>query len=199
MFGYSSADHYTFTDIGHGVFSSDTAHLSVPISIAPLQTTLSHIHGLANQLERMSKRFGHSKPGGPFLKTLSNYADEQFLQIEQKFQTVLFFYTRKPEYETSTVYDTLTNRKMSMSKLVPDPILRAPNIPFFEPVSNRRSMPDPTTISLPSCTSNNNTNNTSTNSTYPRTTSSNNHINNIFGNNNISAWILRLFRICWSY
>ena len=34
-----------------------------------------------------------------------------------------------------------------MSKLVPDPILRAPNIPYFEPVSNRRSMPDPTTIS----------------------------------------------------
>jgi hypothetical protein len=97
----------------------------------------------------MSKRFGHSKPGGPFLKTLSNYADEQFLQIDQKFQTVLYFYTRKPEYETSTIYDTLTNRKMSMSKLVPNPISqpRAPNIPYFEPVSNRRSMPDPTTIS----------------------------------------------------
>ena len=151
VFGYSSADHYTFTEIGQGVFSSDTAHLSVPISIAPLQTTLSHIHGLANQLNRMARKFSSSKPGGPFLRTLSNYADEQYLQIEQKFQTVLYFYTRKDEYQTSTVYDTLTDRKMSMAEMVPNPVsqpraLPAPYIPYFEPVSDRRSMPDPTTV-----------------------------------------------------
>ena len=88
-------EHYTFRKLGHAVFSSDLAHLSVPIDITQLAPLMSHAQNLTQHLHIQAKTHGNQGGGaGPFLKTLATYANENFLSLHAKYENILYFHTR---------------------------------------------------------------------------------------------------------
>ena len=85
---------------------------------------------------------GPNSSDGAHIKALSYSSDLKYSLIEQKYQTVDFFYTRKEKYLMSSVYSTLKNRRMTMGQIIRDP----PNnfvVPTFQTLSRRKSLPDP--------------------------------------------------------
>ena len=88
-------EHYTFRKLGHAVFSSDLAHLSVPIDITQLAPLMSHAQNLTQHLHIQAKTHGNQAGGaGAFLKTMATYANENFLNLHAKYENILYFHTR---------------------------------------------------------------------------------------------------------
>ena len=88
-------EHYTFKKLGHTVFSSDLAHLSVPINITQLEPLMIHAKNLTQHLHLQAKTHGNQVgQAASFLNTLATYANENFLSIHAKYENILYFYTR---------------------------------------------------------------------------------------------------------
>ena len=85
-------EHCTFKKLGHAVFSSDLAHLSVPINITQLAPLMTHAQYLTQHLHTQAKT--HGNQAGSFLYSLATYANENFLSIHAKYENILYFYTR---------------------------------------------------------------------------------------------------------
>ena len=76
------------------VTGSDVAHLAVPIDITDLQKQLHMAHQIASQLLTLSTVLGVRTKGGLYVQSLSHTADITYENLNNKYNTIVFYYTR---------------------------------------------------------------------------------------------------------
>ena len=134
-------EHYTFKKLGHAVFSSDLAHLSVPINITQLAPLMTHAQYLTQHLHTQAKT--HGNQAGSFLYSLATYANENFLSIHAKYENILYFYTRHVsrnyiEYSSTpqSVYNNFILRRKNVGDILPTTTASPSANPSANDVSN---------------------------------------------------------------
>jgi hypothetical protein len=103
------------------VTGSDVAHLAVPIDITYLQEQLRMVHKIASQLLTITSVLGPQTKGGLYVQTLSHTADITYENLNNKYNTIVFFYTRTLHYDSDKVFKLLEDRRKPIEKLIPDP------------------------------------------------------------------------------
>ena len=91
---YVVANHYTFTNIGFGVFSSDVANLAIPIDVLQLKPVMVDLQKLIKQLQKATKDHAAHQFVGPMLSSLAATATERYLTQENKYHNVIHFFTK---------------------------------------------------------------------------------------------------------
>jgi hypothetical protein len=111
------------------VISTDRAHVSVPIDIIPLKSQLQQAHAISAKLLKLSKLLGDNTVGGLYVKTLSHRADLNYQLLNNKFETIVYYYTQKKDYVASKVFDNLKNRRKTIDQIIPNHVLTYPKQP----------------------------------------------------------------------
>ena len=114
-------DHYQFKQIGHMVTGSDVAHLAVPIDITDLQKQLHMAHQIASQLLTLSTVLGVQTRGRLYVQSLSHTADITYENLNNKYNTIVFYYTRNSQYDSDKVFKDLEARRKPVGRLLPNP------------------------------------------------------------------------------
>jgi hypothetical protein len=133
------------------VISTDRAHVSVPIDILPLKSQLQQVHTIASKLCKLANRLGDDSPGGLYVKSLSHTADINYQLLNNKFETILYYYTREHTYESSKVFHCLENRMKTVDDIIPNNVfdtIKQPNL-SFNSVYARKSLDSPDTKTEP--------------------------------------------------
>ena len=133
--------------MGYMVISTDRAHVSVPIDILPLKSQLQQVHTIAAKLLKLAKLLGDDSPGGLYVKSLSHTADLNYQLLNNKFETIVYYYTRKQTYESSKVFHGLEKRMKTVDEIIPNNVfdtLKQPNL-SLNSVYDRRSLNSPDT------------------------------------------------------
>ena len=99
---YVVANHYTFTNIGFGVFSSDVANLAIPIDVLQLKPVMVDLQKLIKQLQKVSKDHAAHQFVGPMLSSLAATAMERYLTQENKYHNVIHFFTKHEHHLPKT-------------------------------------------------------------------------------------------------
>ena len=126
--------------------SSDQAHLKIPIDITPLKDQLIQAHNLSNELLKLSRRLGGDTPGGAYIKALSHCSDTNYQLLEQKYQTISYFYTRNQNYKGSDIHRQLQERKRPIDQIITDNLLQSTaridpsHFSIDSGINNRRAM-----------------------------------------------------------
>ena len=123
------------------------AHLAVPIDIVDLQKQLHMAHTIASQLLTISKVLGVDSLGGLYVQSLSHTADISYESLNNKYNTIVFYYTRKSKYDSDKIFKNLEARRKPVNKLLPNPDKQPRMLqPYMNNLPNfntRRSMPAP--------------------------------------------------------
>ena len=101
-------NHYGFSERGFALFSESMIHVSLPIQILNLFPLLNQTQHLAVILKKQAEDHASTSSGG-FLKTLNNLAYERYRIINNKFQTIRYFYS-DPNNETLEAEAELVSR-----------------------------------------------------------------------------------------
>ena len=126
--------------------SSDQAHLKIPIDITPLKDQLVQANNLSNELLKLSKQLGNDTPGGAYIKALSHCSDTNYQLLEQKYQTISYFYTRNQIYKGSDIHRKLQERKRPFDEIITDNLLKSTvrinpsQFSISSGINNRRAM-----------------------------------------------------------
>ena len=131
------------------VISTDRAHVSVPIDIVPLKSQLQQVHTISAKLLKLAKLLGDNTVGGLYVKSLSHTADLNYQLLNNKFETIVYYYTRKQDYGASKVFDGLEKRRKTVDEIIPNKVfnpLKQPNLSMNSVRFNdRRSLNPPDT------------------------------------------------------
>ena len=123
------------------------AHLAVPIDIVDLQKQLHMAHTIASQLLTISKVLGVDSLGGLYVQSLSHTADISYESLNNKYNTIVFYYTRKSKYDSDKIFKNLEARRKPVNKLLPNPDKQPRMLqPYMNNLPNfntRRAMPAP--------------------------------------------------------
>ena len=117
--------------MGYMVISTDRAHVSVPIDIVPLKSQLQQVHTISAKLLKLAKLLGDNTVGGLYVKSLSHTADLNYQLLNNKFETIVYYYTRKQDYGASKVFDGLEKRRKTVDEIIPNKVfnpLKQPNL-----------------------------------------------------------------------
>jgi hypothetical protein len=117
------------------VTGSDVAHLAVPIDITDLQKQLHMAHQIASQLLTLSSVLGVRTRGGLYVQSLSHTADITYENLNNKYNTIVFYYTRNSQYDSDKVFKDLEARRKPIEKLLPDPD-KSPRNALLQPYLN---------------------------------------------------------------
>ena len=119
--------------------SSESAILSIPISIDNLKAQMTSAHTLSQHLANLVKILGGPNAEGvAFIKAMSQTSDTSYELMEKKYQTTHYFFTRSSEYQGTDVYEILKKRQMTPIQILKGPVA-SPNLPNFQ----RKSLNDP--------------------------------------------------------
>ena len=141
-------EHYTFKKLGHAVFSSEMAHLNIPIDIDQLQPLISHAKNLTQHLHTQAKTHSSHNSAGPFLRTLATYANENFLNIYTKYQNIIYFYSRHAPVQTEPIrppqtggtYQTFARRRKPVEEVLKNTAVQSSTTPSTNNVRVDRSI-----------------------------------------------------------
>ena len=122
----SSEKHYQFSQLGFVVTSPEIAHISVPIEISPIAEQMKDILDYANQLSNISFKLGNNSQGGLMVKALSYTADQKLNLLSTKFETIVFFLTRKESYNANEVSEMVEKRSIPFDHILPRHSIKSP-------------------------------------------------------------------------
>ena len=123
----SSEKHYQFSQLGFLVTSPEIAHISVPIEISPIAEQMKDILDYANQLSNISFKLGNDSQGGLLVKALSYTADQKLNLLSSKFETIVFFLTRKESYNANEVSEMVEKRSIPIDHILPRHSIKSPS------------------------------------------------------------------------
>ena len=143
----SNQGSYLFTRKGYVVVSHRVAVIKVPINIKSLEDQLAQTHDVSSTLRQKVQIVKRENSGDGYLaaKALSFSADSNYLRLNDKYSTALYFFSRKRSYKADELYKRLKDRIPPAKDIVPDTFLKRRNvlIPSKLDMFTRRAMPAP--------------------------------------------------------
>ena len=115
----TNPDHYHFSPIGHLVAATDSAHLSIAISILPLKAKLKAARQLSTKLASMAKTMGDSSHGGLQLRALSVVGDTKYEIVHSKFESVSFHCGQQSNIDMTNIFNNLASRRKHTNHMLP--------------------------------------------------------------------------------
>jgi len=128
------------------VVSHRVAVIKVPINIKSLEDQLAQTHDVSSTLRKKIKVVKREGVDGYLaIKALSFSADSNYMRLNDKYNTALFFFSRDRSYKADELYKILKDRIPPAKDVVPDTFLKSRNfvIPSKLDMFSRRSMPSP--------------------------------------------------------
>ena len=118
--------HYSFSGIGFAVVANQRAFLKIPLSISPIQKQIRQSHILCSKIRKLATRLGDTSIGGLQVNSLSYACDGRYKILNQKFETVTHYYTRKNKYDPTQIFKQLDHRSIPINMIIPDYTLNHP-------------------------------------------------------------------------
>ena len=103
------------------------AHISIPIEISPIAEQIKDVFDYANKLSEISFKLGNDSQGGLLVKALSYSADQKLGLLSSKFETIVFFLTKKESYDASSVADMIQKRSIPIDHILPKHSIKVPS------------------------------------------------------------------------
>ena len=107
--------------------SSEKAHISVPIEVTPIANQLQDVFNFSNELSELAYKLGTDTQGGLYCKALSYTVDQKYRLLNAKFETIIFYLTRREEYDSSSVSSMIQKRSIPLDHILPDHAVKNPS------------------------------------------------------------------------
>ena len=103
------------------------AHIAVPIEISPIAEQIKDVFDYASKLSNISYKLGNDSQGGNWVKALSYTADQKLSLLSRKFETIVFFLTKKETYNANNVEDLVNKRSIPIDHILPRHSIKTPS------------------------------------------------------------------------
>ena len=102
------------------------AHIAVPIEISPIAEQIKDVFDYASKLSDLGKKLGNDSQGGLMVKALSYSTDQKLSLLSRKFETLVFYLTKKETYNANNVEDLIHKRSIPIDHILPRHSIKAP-------------------------------------------------------------------------